>query len=653
VRASDSEGAPTAPPVQHGLVPIATFVPGAEPVRLSAYYAHMRSYYPLCEMQTKRWCQRMIGRDWHILDVGANIGYYAALFGRLAPEGRVVAYEPTQTAEMLAENLDLNGIDHVEIRRMALGAAEGQRREGIFRVWGSPAEVEEYPFSTVDAEMRALGWGRLDLLKIDVDSFDLEVLRGAAETLDRFNPFVLVELNHALAERGQGVADALDWLAGQGYAEALVLDRENFLLRRPEAGRAAATPGLCLRHDREPVYCPGTLVTTAEPAAEVGAPGASVVGTLAPEGAEVVIEGPAWSYGLIWPVSAVATGPAVVEVALEVAGSDVGVLCVGAGLSSRIGAEVILAPGPGLDVRIEIERIEEVAALVLRKGPGQAGAARVRFGAPTIRVAVLAGDADAPLSMNPARRDVALHEIASGLGAPVADLPDARLEIVEAHDLGRRLGFDFATRPPRMLIDTPLDQFRMETHDSTILAQLYRMIRPAQHLEFGTWEGFGTELCARNCDARIWTVNLPEGERDAAGRPLYGAGSDAGERIGRLYRLGGHGARVTQMLIDSRDFDAADFGPGFFDTVLIDGGHEAEVVASDTRNALRTIRAGGVVLWHDFCPDPEVLRRTAVARGVASAVLGNWQAWRGCLSDLFWIRPSWILCGVSNGRRPG
>ena len=265
---------------------------------------------------------------------------------------------------------------------------------------------------------------------------------------------------------------------------------------------------------------------------------------------------------------------------------------------------------------------------------------------------MLAGDADAPLSMNPARRDVALHEIASGLGAPVADLPDARLEIVEAHDLGRRLGFDFATRPPRMLIDTPLDQFRMETHDSTILAQLYRMIRPARHLEFGTWEGFGTELCARNCDARIWTVNLPGGERDAAGRPLYGAGSDAGERIGRLYRLGGHGARVTQMLIDSRDFDAAAFGPGFFDTVLIDGGHEAEVVASDTRNALRTIRAGGVVLWHDFCPDPEVLERTAVARGVASAVLGNWQAWRGCLSDLLWIRPSWILCGVSNGRRP-
>jgi len=657
VRASDSEGAPPAPPVQVGLVPIETLVPGGAPVRLSAYYPHMRSYYPLCEMQTKRWCQRRIGRDWRIFDVGANIGYYAALFGRLAPEGRVVAYEPTTTADMLAENLALNGVGNVEIRRMALGAAQGQRREGIFRVWGSPAEVAEYPFSTVDAEMRALGWSRLDLLKVDVDSFDLEVLKGAAETLDRCNPFVLVELNHALAERGQGVTDALDWLAGQGYAEAQVLDRENFLLRRPQAGRAPATAGLRLIHDREPVYCPGQLVATAEPAAGVGAPVTGAVGQVGADGAQVAIDGPAWSYGLIWPVSPTVSGPAVVEVALEVAGSDVGVLCVGKGLSTRIGAEAILAPGPMLTVRIEIERIEEVAALILRKGPGQGGAARVAFGTPEIRVAVLAGDADAPLSMNPARRDAPLTEIAAGLGAPPPDLPpglpDARLDIVEAHDLGRRLGFDFATRPPEVLVSVPLDQFRMETHDGKILGQLYRMLRPNRHLEFGTWEGFGTALCARNCDARIWTVNLPEGEQDAEGRPLYGAGSDAGDRIGRLYREEGFAGRVTQMLIDSRDFDAGAFGPDFFDTVLIDGGHEAEVVASDTRNALRTLRKGGVVLWHDFCPDPGVTRRHAAARGVAAAVLGNWREWRPCLSDLFWIRPSWLLCGIGNGRRPG
>jgi predicted O-methyltransferase YrrM len=271
-------------------------------------------------------------------------------------------------------------------------------------------------------------------------------------------------------------------------------------------------------------------------------------------------------------------------------------------------------------------------------------------------MAVLAGSADAPLSMNPARRDAPLTEIAAGLGAPPPDLPPdvphARLDIVEAHDLGRRLGFDFATRPPEVLVSVPLDQFRMETHDARILGQLYRMLRPNRHLEFGTWEGFGTALCARNCDARIWTVNLPGGETDAEGRPLYGGGSDAGARIGRLYREEGFTGRVTQMLIDSRDFDAGAFGPDFFDTVLIDGGHEAEVVASDTRNALRTVRAGGVVLWHDFCPDPEVTRRHAAARGVVGAVLGNWNAWRPCFSDLFCIRPSWLLCGVANGRRP-
>jgi len=184
VQTSGSDYPSRVNPALDDLLPIETLVPGALPIRLSAYYPEMRSYYPLCEMQTKRWCQRHIGRDWCIFDVGANIGYYSILFGRLASEGHVVAYEPTTTADMLDQNLALNGVCNVETRRTALAASPGERRDGIFRVWGKPAEVDVYPFSTVDIEMRELGWSRLDLLKVDVDSYDLEVLKGAAVTLD-------------------------------------------------------------------------------------------------------------------------------------------------------------------------------------------------------------------------------------------------------------------------------------------------------------------------------------------------------------------------------------------------------------------------------------------------------------------------------------
>ena len=57
--------------------------------------------------------------------------------------------------------------------------------------------------------MNEAGLTRLDCVKIDVDGFDLEVLKGARETLLRFDPWLVVELNHALATRGQSVSEAL------------------------------------------------------------------------------------------------------------------------------------------------------------------------------------------------------------------------------------------------------------------------------------------------------------------------------------------------------------------------------------------------------------------------------------------------------------
>jgi hypothetical protein len=73
---------------------------------------------------------------------------------------------------------------------------------------------------------------RLDCIKIDVDSFDFEVLMGAERTLERFDPWVVVELNHALAVRGYSNMAALAWLLERGYRQCLVLDYDNFILRR-------------------------------------------------------------------------------------------------------------------------------------------------------------------------------------------------------------------------------------------------------------------------------------------------------------------------------------------------------------------------------------------------------------------------------------
>jgi hypothetical protein len=62
------------------------------------------------------------------------------------------------------------------------------------------------------------------------------VLRGAERTLAERDPVIVVELNHALARRNQGVGEALAWLARRGYRKALVLDNDNFMLQRGAGG---------------------------------------------------------------------------------------------------------------------------------------------------------------------------------------------------------------------------------------------------------------------------------------------------------------------------------------------------------------------------------------------------------------------------------
>lgn len=222
---------------------IETLIPGRAAIELVSFYEEFRSYYPLCELETKRWFVDNVRPDWWIFDIGANVGYYSVLFGQLASQGRVLSFEPTSTASMLRENLRHNGISNVDVHQVALGALTGVHQDRIFRMWGTDGDVQSYPFYRLDDFVAEQKPARVDCLKIDVDSFDFEVLRGAEQTLQTHNPVVVIELNHALAKRNQSAGEALAWLAERGYRQALVLDHDNFVLQRDRKHLADGNAG--------------------------------------------------------------------------------------------------------------------------------------------------------------------------------------------------------------------------------------------------------------------------------------------------------------------------------------------------------------------------------------------------------------------------
>jgi FkbM family methyltransferase len=139
------------------------------------------------------------------MDVGAHVGLFSLLAARQG--ARVLALEPNPaTAEILRENLRLNGFSDAQVRSVAAGERDGvgvlevpeiyDGRASIVPGWASGAEGTpfrriEVPIRTIDQEFSGSGFDRIDWLLIDVEGSELQALRGARKTLDRTRRVIL------------------------------------------------------------------------------------------------------------------------------------------------------------------------------------------------------------------------------------------------------------------------------------------------------------------------------------------------------------------------------------------------------------------------------------------------------------------------------
>lgn len=214
------------------LEPVQCQVPGYNRIELIRSYRKFASYYPTCELETKAWFVRNTQPDWVIFDCGANVGYYSILFSQLTPEGSVYAFEPTSTYDLLTANLEHNQCENVNAQNVGLGKESGTRKDKVYRVWGEEPDIAEFPFTSIDDFVTHHKIDRIDCLKIDVDSYDFEVLQGAEKTIMRFNPWIVIEVNYALRKRGVDEATVYKWFAERGFTDVLVLDGENLIAKR-------------------------------------------------------------------------------------------------------------------------------------------------------------------------------------------------------------------------------------------------------------------------------------------------------------------------------------------------------------------------------------------------------------------------------------
>jgi FkbM family methyltransferase len=169
-----------------------------------------------------------------VYDVGAFQGLLTLLFASRAKA--VVSFEPnTQNYARLMKNLTLNGINNVQVCKVAVGSRRETRRmvgsplmpggasvdgklvEGLLRP-GAGAVIQEIPIVTLDEEIAQANLPPPDFIKIDIEGWELEALQGASKTLRLHKPTLFLEMHgETIREKKRKVSEIVAFLWENGY----------------------------------------------------------------------------------------------------------------------------------------------------------------------------------------------------------------------------------------------------------------------------------------------------------------------------------------------------------------------------------------------------------------------------------------------------
>lgn len=178
---------------------------------------------------------RHVQQDWVCADVGTNIGEVSMnLASRVGPGGRVFSFEPDpRTYAKLTHNLSLN--PHLKVTALNMGAGEKpetlklyqfqEGNDGANRILRDASEAAGLPergevriARLDDVLLNEQKIGRLDLIKIDVEGFEHQVLKGAQALLQEFHPRLVIEvIDRNLKINGSSASALIAWISDLGY----------------------------------------------------------------------------------------------------------------------------------------------------------------------------------------------------------------------------------------------------------------------------------------------------------------------------------------------------------------------------------------------------------------------------------------------------
>lgn len=177
-----------------------------------------------------------------IFDIGANTGYYSLVAKALNPNSKIYAFEPiAESFHNLEYNNRLNDYDIICFD-CAASNVDGEAKiynapDDFYAVTLNKDYLDKKHISCVpttikvarlDTLIERLKIEKIDLIKLDVETYEAEVLEGLGAYLDKFRPTLLIEiLNDDVGQRIEALIKGKDYL----YFN---IDEESSSIRRVE-----------------------------------------------------------------------------------------------------------------------------------------------------------------------------------------------------------------------------------------------------------------------------------------------------------------------------------------------------------------------------------------------------------------------------------
>lgn len=170
----------------------------------------------------------LVKPGFNIIDVGGNIGQTSMeLSGMVSHNGRIWAFEPDPlNYSKFKTHLELNDLPNIEAINKGLGSHEHQARmmpKTEHNRGGSNVQLEDHgqgvqvEITTLDRFVADRGI-RANLIKIDVEGYEMEVLKGAEGTLRSQRPILFVEVDDELLRaKGTSPSAVIAFVEALGY----------------------------------------------------------------------------------------------------------------------------------------------------------------------------------------------------------------------------------------------------------------------------------------------------------------------------------------------------------------------------------------------------------------------------------------------------